>query len=66
MKNKIAEFRKSKHLTQRQLAAELGYTNYQYIQQVEKGICEPSVSIALRIASALDTTVEELFFIEKK
>lgn len=64
MKNKISQFRKTNHLTQRQLAELLGYKNYQYIQQIENNICEPSVSVAIRLASALSTTVEELFILD--
>ncbi len=64
MKNKISEFRKSCNLTQPQLAALLGYNNYQVIQSIELGKRTPSVDIAIRLARALNTTVEELFQVE--
>lgn len=64
MKNKISEFRKAQKLTQPQLAEKLGYTNYQVIQQIELGRRTPAVDTAIRIARALNTTVEELFELE--
>lgn len=64
MKNRIAEVRKVKNLTQPQLAEKAGLTSYTLIQRYEKGTRLPGVDIALRIAKALDTTVEELFILE--
>lgn len=61
MKNKISEFRKAQKLTQPQLAAILNLSNYQSIQAIELGKNTPSVEVALRLARALKTTVEELF-----
>ena len=62
-KNKILEFRTKKGLTQRQLAAKVDIT-YQSLQRYENGAVCPSVFIALDIAHALETTVEELFPLE--
>ena len=64
MENKIAEFRKKLNLTQPQLAERAGLTSYTLIQRYEKGARVPSVHIAIRIAKALETTVEDLFPIE--
>lgn len=64
MKNRIAEFRRAKKLTQPQLAEKAKLTSYTLIQRYEKGARLPGVDIALRIARALDTTVEELFILE--
>ena len=65
MKNRIAEFRKAKGLTQKQLAEALGMTTYQSLQQYENGRFVPNVYTAILIAKALDTTVEELFPLEE-
>ncbi len=65
MKNKIAEFRKAKGLTQRQLAYLLD-TMYQVIQRYELGTRTPTVDTAIRLARALNTTVEELFILEEE
>ncbi len=63
MKNFIADFRKSKGFTQRQLAEALNL-HYQAVQRWERGEQTPSVDAALRLAKALDTTVESLFSID--
>lgn len=63
MKNRLAERRKELKLMQEQVAQELNMSLV-YYQGLEYGLNEPSVYVALRIARALDTTVEELFPIE--
>ena len=60
MKNKILEFRKAQNLTQRQLAEKVGIT-YQSLQRYEKGTVLPVVDIAIKLAEALNTTVDQLF-----
>jgi putative transcriptional regulator len=52
-------------MTQQQLADKVGVTR-QTIVAIEKGNYSPSLELAFRIASAFDTTVEEVFFIEEK
>jgi putative transcriptional regulator len=47
-------------LTQGELAAIVG-TSRETISSLERGASIPSVTLALSIARALDTTVEELF-----
>lgn len=64
MKNRISEFRKLRGHTQPQLAEKSKLTSYTLIQRYEKGLRLPGVDIAIRIARALDTTVEELFPLE--
>jgi putative transcriptional regulator len=64
MTNKIAEYRKKRNLTQPQLATVLGFKTYQSIQQLENGRRIPSVEVAIRIARALNATVEEIFVID--
>lgn len=63
MTNKIAEFRKINNLTQRQLADECKLASYVVIQRYEHDMRTPPVDIAIRIARALNTTVEELFIL---
>ena len=61
MKNKIYEFRKLKKLTQPQLAELAKLPNYTVVQNYEHGRRTPSLESAIRLAKALNTTVEELF-----
>lgn len=65
MKNRLAERRKELKLMQEQVAQKLNMSLV-YYQGLEYGLHEPSVYVALRIARALDTTVEELFPIEEE
>lgn len=52
------------HKTQMDIAKEVKISLKSY-QRIEKGVQDPSVSIAILIAKALNSTVEELFFEEK-
>lgn len=63
MKNKIAEFRKRAGLTQMQLAEQLDIS-YTHVQAWEHGRRNPTTEYAIRLARALNTTVEELFQID--
>lgn len=63
MKNFIKSKRQELNITQEQLAMEIGQLK-QALQRYEYGRQVPSVEIALRIARALNTTVEELFVLE--
>ncbi|PPB50363.1 transcriptional regulator [Arthrobacter pityocampae] len=56
----VRERRKEHRLTQAELADLVGVSR-QTIIAVEQGDYAPSVYLALRIAKALDRTVEELF-----
>lgn len=59
-KNNVRDHRRARGLTQAQLAA-AGQVSRQSIVSVERGDYAPSVYLALRLARALDTTVEDLF-----
>ena len=60
MNERLLQSRKDAKLTPEQLAklASISKTHYQYI---EYGKVDPSVSVALKLANALNKTVEELF-----
>lgn len=61
--NHVREVRSSKGLTQASLAEAVGVSR-QSINYIEQGTFAPSVTLALRIARVLETTVEELFSTE--
>ena len=65
MKNNLSARRKELKLTQLQIAKVVGVSESHY-QSYDYGAHIPSVYVALRIARALDTTVEELFPIEEE
>jgi putative transcriptional regulator len=56
--------RKSKKLTQAELALSAGVTR-QTILAIEKGNYIPSVALALKLAKILQTNVEQLFTLEE-
>jgi putative transcriptional regulator len=62
LKNKIAEYRKDKGLTQKQLANKVGITR-PYLSDIENCKYEPGGSLILKIAEALCTDVNVIFFI---
>lgn len=61
----LKERRQALGLTQLQVANMVGLAETAY-QRYEHGKSEPSVGTAIRIARALNTTVEELFLPEEK
>ena len=61
--NRLKEIRLQKELTQESLAHAVGVTR-QTIIAVEKGKFVPSVKLALELASALDTSFDDLFWLE--
>ena len=61
--NRLKEFRKAHKLSQQKLSNLLGM-NIRLYQYYESDTREPAVRTAIRIAKALDTTVEELFPLE--
>lgn len=63
LRNRVKEIRLQRELTQESLAAAVGVTR-QTIIAVEKGKFGPSVRLALRLASELDVSVEEMFWLE--
>lgn len=58
--NKLKEERARLNLTQADLATMVGVSR-KTINTVENGVFIPSTVLALRLARALDTTVESLF-----
>ena len=66
MKTNLRKFRfLHEELTQQQLA-DLVMVSRQTIVSIEGGDYAPSVKLALLLANKLETTVEELFVLEKK
>lgn len=63
MKNCIAKIRKSKNMSQQQLADDI-HTNRAYLSKIENGISIPSVKLGVRIAEALGINVEDIFFVD--
>jgi DNA-binding XRE family transcriptional regulator len=60
MSQKMRERRIELKVTQRQLSIDVGCTQ-QHIQSMELRGCKPSVTIALKIANRLQSTVEQLW-----
>ena len=60
MKNRIRELRKSLNLSQEELAKLCNVTR-QTVNAIENNKYDPTLQLAFSIASALDTTVDELF-----
>lgn len=63
MKNNLYSLRRSWGYTQDQAAEHFGISREQW-NRIERGHCEPSLSLALRIAAEFDTTVEQVFTLE--
>jgi putative transcriptional regulator len=64
LENRVREVRNERDLTQEELARLVGVTR-QTILAVEKGGYEPSVRLALALASSLAVSVDELFWLGK-
>ncbi|MBO6215412.1 MAG: helix-turn-helix transcriptional regulator [Lachnospiraceae bacterium] len=64
MKNRIAELRKSKKLTQQELANLLGVTR-QTIISLEGGRYNPSIALAFKLARTFDMQIEDVFIYEE-
>lgn len=60
LKNFLREERARRNLTQADLATKIGVSR-KTINTVENGVFIPSTVLALKLARALDTTVEKLF-----
>lgn len=57
---RIQEVRQEKELTQPQLAALIGFKDYQAIGRIENGRVTPSIYIIHQIAKALDVKIDDL------
>lgn len=62
LENRIKSERERAGLTQAGLAELVGVSR-KTVNTVENGVFTPSTILALKLAKALDTTVEELFWI---
>tara|TARA_B100001989_G_C24378517_1_gene383055 strand:+ start:328 stop:534 length:207 start_codon:yes stop_codon:yes gene_type:complete len=60
--NQVQELRKQAKLTQVELAETVGVTR-QTIISIEKGNYVPSIALALKLAQAFNTSVEEIFYL---
>lgn len=65
MKNTIAELRRTRKITQEELA-ELCEVSRQTIISLENGRYNPSILLAYRIAKVFDLTIEEVFLFEEE
>ena len=65
VKNRLEEFRKSKDLSQEDLAAILEVSR-QTIGSLEKGRYNPSILLAFKIARYFGTSIEEIFIYEEE
>lgn len=63
MKNRIAELRKARAMTQQDLARCMGVSR-QTIISLENGRYNPSIMLAYRIAKVFDLTIEQVFIFE--
>ena len=64
MKNNIRELRKNLGLRQEDIATILGVTR-QTINAIENEKYNPTLGLAMKLAKLLNTTVEELFIMDK-
>ena len=62
--NRLREARDSKGWTQAELAARVGVSR-KTINTVENRVFTPSATLAIKLAEALELSVEQLFWIER-
>lgn len=65
MKNRLEEIRKSRGVTQEQLAAELRVSR-QTIGSLENGRYNPSIILAFKIARYFSLSIEDIFIYEEE
>ena len=63
--NRIEELRNAAGLTRQELADQVD-VHYQTIGYIERGEYSPSLVLALKIASVLDASVEEIFWLDEE
>jgi putative transcriptional regulator len=63
MNNAVREYRETRDLTQGDLAARVGVTR-QSINAIERGRYDPSLGLALKLATEFDCAVEDLFWLD--
>ena len=62
--NRLKEKRGELGITQAELAQRCGVTR-KTVNTVENGVFTPSATLAIKLAEALDLSVEQLFWIER-
>jgi putative transcriptional regulator len=65
LRNAIRRLRFERNMTQEELALRVGVSR-QTIMSIERGRTNPSILLALKIASALNVSVTEVFTMEGK
>ncbi|MDI9485171.1 MAG: helix-turn-helix transcriptional regulator [Bacillota bacterium] len=65
MKNRLAELRQRKFLTQEELADILEVSR-QTISSIENGKYNPSIELAFKIARFFEVSIEEIFIYEER
>jgi putative transcriptional regulator len=60
--NRVEEYRKKKGLTQEELADSLDVSR-QTIISIEKGKCNPSLTLVLKISKYFNVSVEDIFYV---
>ncbi|MFM2023643.1 MAG: hypothetical protein RIR89_1035 [Actinomycetota bacterium] len=63
--NRVEDFRTQADLSRQELADQVG-VHYQTIGYIERGEYSPSLVLALRIASVLGASVEDIFWLEEE
>lgn len=63
--NRIEDLRTRANLSRQELAEAVG-VHYQTIGYIERGEYSPSLVLALRIASVLEASVEEIFWLDEE
>ena len=64
LRNRLREAREAKGWTQAELAARVGVSR-KTVNTVENRVFTPSALLALKLAEALELSVEQLFWIER-
>ena len=62
---RIEDLRTRANLSRQELAEQVG-VHYQTIGYIERGEYSPSLVLALRIASVLETSIEEIFWLDEE
>lgn len=63
--NRVEDLRARNNLSRQELAEQVG-VHYQTIGYIERGEYSPSLVLALRIASVLGVSVEEIFWLDEE
>ena len=64
LRNRLRELRDARGWTQAELAARVGVSR-KTVNTVENRVFTPSTLLSLKLAEALEVTVEQLFWIER-